>query len=149
MIDREHDLPLTRQAILVGLSRGAIYYEPRPLPESDLRLMRRMDELHLEHPFAGSRMLRDLLNLEGHRVGQTCRLPDAADGNRGDLPQEEHQPAAPGSSDVSVFAAAFVYRSTQPSLGQRHHLHPDGARLCVSRRRDRLVHAQSTRLAAV
>jgi putative transposase len=70
MIDREHDLPLTRQAILVGLSRGAIYYEPRPLPECDLRLMRRMDELHLEHPFAGSRMLRDLLNLEGHRVGR-------------------------------------------------------------------------------
>ncbi len=70
MIDREHDLPLTRQATLVGLSRGAIYYEPRPLPEGDLRLMRRMDELHLEHPFAGSRMLRDLLNLENIQVGR-------------------------------------------------------------------------------
>lgn len=70
MIDREHDLPLVRQALLVGLSRGAIYYEPRALPERDLRLMRRIDELHLEHPFAGSRMLRDLLNLDGHRVGR-------------------------------------------------------------------------------
>ncbi len=70
MIDREHDLPLTRQATLVGLSRGAIYSEPRPLPEGDLRLMRRMDELHLEHPFAGSRMLRDLLNLENIQVGR-------------------------------------------------------------------------------
>ena len=70
MIDREHELPLVRQAVLVGLSRGAIYYEPRPLPERDLRSMRRMDELHLEHPFAGSRMLRDLLNREGHEVGR-------------------------------------------------------------------------------
>jgi putative transposase len=70
MIDREHALPLGRQAVLVGLSRGAIYYEPRPLPERDLKLMRRIDELHLEHPFAGSRMLRDLLNLDDHRVGR-------------------------------------------------------------------------------
>jgi putative transposase len=70
MIDREHELPLVRQAVLVGLSRGAIYYEPRPLPERDLKLMRRIDELHLEHPFAGSRMLRDLLNQEGHAVGR-------------------------------------------------------------------------------
>lgn len=70
MIDREHGLPLVRQAVLVGLSRGAIYYEPRALPERDLLLMRRMDELHLEHPFAGSRMLRDLLNQEGHQVGR-------------------------------------------------------------------------------
>jgi putative transposase len=70
MIDREHDLPLIRQVALVGLSRGAIYYEPRPLSERDLQLMRRMDELHLEYPFAGSRMLRDLLNLEGHQVGR-------------------------------------------------------------------------------
>jgi putative transposase len=70
MIDREHELPLVRQAVLVGLSRGAIYYEPRPLPERDLVLMRRIDELHLEHPFAGSRMLRDLLNAEAHAVGR-------------------------------------------------------------------------------
>lgn len=71
MIDREHDLPLIRQAVLLGLSHGAIYYEPRPLPERDLLLMRRLDQLHLEHPFAGSRMLRDLLNQDdGHRVGR-------------------------------------------------------------------------------
>ncbi|HEY6642473.1 MAG TPA: IS3 family transposase [Povalibacter sp.] len=70
MIDREHELPLVRQAVLVGLSRGAIYYEPRPLPERDLQLMRRIDELHLEHPFAGSRMLRDLLNAEAQAVGR-------------------------------------------------------------------------------
>ena len=61
MIDRQHELPLACQARLVGLSRGAVYYEPRPIPEEDLMLMRRIDELHLELPFAGSRMLRDLL----------------------------------------------------------------------------------------
>ncbi len=70
MIDRRHELPLVRQAVLVGLSRGAIYYEPRPVSERDLKLMRQIDELHLEHPFAGSRMLRDLLNNEGHTVGR-------------------------------------------------------------------------------
>jgi putative transposase len=70
MIDRGHELPLVRQAVLVGLSRGAIYYEPRPVSERDLKLMRQIDELHLEHPFAGSRMLRDLLNNEGHTVGR-------------------------------------------------------------------------------
>ena len=70
MIDREHQLPLVRQAMLVGISRGAIYYEPRPLPERDLQLMRRIDALHLEHPFAGSRMLRDLLNAQGVDVGR-------------------------------------------------------------------------------
>ncbi len=70
MIDRGHRLPLVRQAVLVGLSRGAIYYEPKPLPERDLELMRRIDELHLDYPFAGSRMLRDLLNTEGHAVGR-------------------------------------------------------------------------------
>jgi putative transposase len=70
MIDRQHELPLVRQAVLVGLSRGAIYYEPRPSPDGDLTLMRRIDELHLELPFAGSRMLRDMLNAEGHDVGR-------------------------------------------------------------------------------
>lgn len=95
MINREHDLPLIRQAVLLGLSRGAIYYEPRPLPERDLLLMRRIDQLHLEHPFAGSRMLRDLLNGEGHEVGRKARRhPHAAHGHRSALPQAEHEPGA-------------------------------------------------------
>ena len=70
MIDREHKVSLVRQAALVGISRGAIYYEPRSLPERDLELMRCIDELHLEHPFAGSRMLRSLLRADGHSVGR-------------------------------------------------------------------------------
>jgi putative transposase len=70
MIDRTADLSLTRQAQLLGISRGSLYYEPRPTSDADLALMRRMDELHLEYPFAGSRMLRGLLRQEGHDVGR-------------------------------------------------------------------------------
>jgi putative transposase len=70
MIDRTHELPVKRQAELVGISRGTVYYHPEPISDADLRLMRRIDELHLELPFAGSRMLRDLLNAEGFEVGR-------------------------------------------------------------------------------
>jgi putative transposase len=70
MINPEHKLSLTRQATLLDLSRGCLYYRPVPVSERDLVLMRRIDELHLELPFAGSRMLRDLLNGEGFAVGR-------------------------------------------------------------------------------
>ena len=58
MIDRSHALPITKQAQVLGISRGSVYYLPRPVPAADLGIMRRMDELHLEFPFAGSRMWR-------------------------------------------------------------------------------------------
>jgi putative transposase len=70
MIDREHELSIVRQAKALGMSRGSVYYRPRPVSEADLALMRRMDELHLNYPFAGSRMLQGLLNGEGHKVGR-------------------------------------------------------------------------------
>jgi putative transposase len=70
MIDRSHDLPLARQAEALGISRGSVYYAPQPVSAADLAVMRRMDELHLAFPFAGSRMLRDLLIAEGFRVGR-------------------------------------------------------------------------------
>jgi putative transposase len=70
MIDRGHELPIAKQAQALGISRGSIYYRPRPVPAGDLAVMRRMDELHLELPFAGSRMLRDLLNQEGIVIGR-------------------------------------------------------------------------------
>src|SRR3712207_863541 len=70
MIDRSHDLPITRQARLLNVSRGSVYYLPRPASAADLALMCRMDELHLDYPFAGSRMLRDLLTAEGFQVGR-------------------------------------------------------------------------------
>ena len=61
MIDKAHDLPVVRQVQLLELSRSSVYYQPQPTSEIDLMLMRRIDELHLEHPFAGARMLRDML----------------------------------------------------------------------------------------
>ena len=70
MIDRNHKLSLTQQATLLGISRGSVYYEPVPVSAEDLALMRRIDELHLEFPFAGSRMLRGLLAAEGSKIGR-------------------------------------------------------------------------------
>jgi len=70
MIDRSHNLSLGRQAELLGLSRSTLYYEPRPVPPAELAIMRRIDELHLDYPFAGSRMLRDLLRGEGVVIGR-------------------------------------------------------------------------------
>jgi putative transposase len=70
MIDRDHGLSVLRQAAALGVSRSAVYYEPRPPPAADLKIMRRIDELHLDYPFAGSRMLRDFLNREGVSIGR-------------------------------------------------------------------------------
>nr|WP_306263363.1 IS3 family transposase [Pararhizobium sp. IMCC3301] len=70
MTDRNHKLSLTRQADLLGISRGSLYYEPRPASGSQLSLMRRIDELHMAYPFAGSRMLKGLLRQEGFTAGR-------------------------------------------------------------------------------
>jgi putative transposase len=70
MIDRSAKLPVVRQCELLDLSRSSVYYVPSPVSESDLALKRRIDELHLEHPFAGARMLRDILCREGLPVGR-------------------------------------------------------------------------------
>ena len=70
MIDHSHGLPITRQARLLGMSRGSVYYLPRPVSAADLALMRKLDELHLEHPFMGARMLRDQLARQGIHAGR-------------------------------------------------------------------------------
>ena len=70
MIDRRHVLPVVRQCHLLALPRSTAYYTPQPVPAADLALMRQLDELHLEYPFAGSRLLRDLLRLRNVRVGR-------------------------------------------------------------------------------
>jgi len=70
MIDRQHPLPVVRQCRLVAVARSSVYYVPQPVAAAELTLMRQLDELHLRHPFAGSRMLRDLLRLQGVRVGR-------------------------------------------------------------------------------
>jgi putative transposase len=70
MIDRKHTLSLARQAALLRLSRSSLYYAQQPVPEAELAIMRRIDALHLDYPFAGSRMLRDLLRGEGVIIGR-------------------------------------------------------------------------------
>ena len=70
MIDRTHKLPVIRQCQILSLPRSTAYYREQEVSEMDLVLMRRMDEIHFKRPFAGSRMLRDILRLEGHPVGR-------------------------------------------------------------------------------
>jgi len=70
MIDRDHELSITRQAELLEISRGTVYYLPQPVSAADLALMRELDELHMRHPFMGARMLRDQLALKGIKVGR-------------------------------------------------------------------------------
>lgn len=91
MIGRSRALPLRRQAQLLKLSRSSLYYEPRPVPPADLAIMRRIDELHLEYPFAGSRMLRDLLDGEGVEIG---RLAPVCVRERLPLPSRGHNCAS-------------------------------------------------------
>ena len=70
MINRSHRLPVCKQAKALKVSRSSVYYRQRPVSDATLKLMRRIDELHLEHPFAGSRMLREMLRREGFRCGR-------------------------------------------------------------------------------
>ena len=69
MTDRTHKLSLTRQAALLGISRGSPHYAPRPVSDAELKLMRRIDELHMDYPFAGSRMMKGLLRQDGFATG--------------------------------------------------------------------------------
>jgi putative transposase len=98
MIDRTHALPVVRQCQLLKLSRSTAYYQPTPVSETELALMRRIDALHLQYPFAGARMLRDLLRRAGHVIGR--------------------RHVATLMRRMSIEA---VYR--KPHLSQRHHAH--------------------------
>lgn len=70
MIDRQHPLPVVQQCQLLAIARSSVYAVPQPVAAATVAVMRQIDELHLQHPFAGSRMLRDLLRLQGVNVGR-------------------------------------------------------------------------------
>ena len=70
MIDRTHTLPVVRRSQLLKLSRSTAYYQPMPVSEAELARMRRIDELHLQYPFARARLLRDLLRREEQAIGR-------------------------------------------------------------------------------
>jgi putative transposase len=99
MIDRTHALPLTQQAAALGISRGAVYYEPRPVSPFDLALMRRIDAVHLEMPWFGARGLRRVLKAEFPGVGR------------------RHIGTLMGEMGIAAM-------SPQPGTSRRHRAHP-------------------------
>ena len=127
MIDPSHTLPVIRQCALLDLSRSSVYYTPQPVAAEDLALMRRIDELHLNHPFAGARMLRALLALEGLAVGR--RHADEDDGHRGVVPASRHQPETPQEPGLPVPPARTRHHPREPGVGDGYYLHPDAQRL--------------------
>ena len=72
MIDREHGLPVTKQAEVLNISRGSVYYLPRPVPEGDLKLMRRLDQLHMDYPLCGGAHAE-----RATQRGRLCHWPQA------------------------------------------------------------------------
>src|SRR3979411_1559255 len=70
MIDREHDLPITKQAEILQISRGSVYYLPRPVSSVDLAIMQRLDRLHRESPIAGGGRAPARLSAEGCKIGR-------------------------------------------------------------------------------
>ncbi len=128
MIDRGHALPLVAQARQLGISRGSIYYLPRPASDADLAIMRRIDELHLLYPFAGSGMLRDLLRREGVEVG---RLHVATLMKRMRMRMRieaiyrwPNTSTRAGAQDLSVPAAQADGDAAEPGVGDGHYRHP-------------------------
>lgn len=119
MIDPTHKLPITQQAKLAGISRGSVYYLPRPDKPEDLELMRQIDRLYLEHPFMGSRQLRDQIHRLGYpHVGRDrVRGPHEADGRRSPVSETRHQQEASGTYGLSLSPARTIHPGSQPGLG--------------------------------
>lgn len=149
MIDRTAKLSVGRQATMLGISRGSVYYKPRPVLDADLKLMHRIDKLHMEFPFAGSRMFRGLLVQEGFKVG---RLHVATLMKRMGIEALYRKPntskPAPGRK-IYPFAPETAHHPSQPGLGDGHHLQSDGARVHLSRRCAGLVHPPRSGMARV
>jgi HTH-like domain len=126
MIDRTHSLPVVWQCQLLGVTRSTAYYQPMPVSDPVLALMRRIDELHLQYPFAGARMLRDLLRQEGHAIGWR-RV----------------------ATRMRRMGITAMYRTPQPRLGGGYHLHSHASRLRVSLRRPGLGESPSVGVATL
>ena len=134
MIESAHDLPVKSPGGVAGpLALERVLPAAAGGSDGDLTLMRRIAmKLHLNFPFAGARMLRDMLKLEGFMVGRkhVRTLMDKM-GIAAHLPQAQHQRAAPGACGVSVPAQKSDDRAAESGVGNRHHLYPDEARLCL------------------
>ena len=133
MVDRKHRLPMVEQCRILELSRSSVYSRPQPVSAADLALMHRIDELHLQHPFAGSRMLRDILRNSGVSIGRKHvatlmrRMGIEALYQR---PRTSRQ-AAPGPQGIPILDAQSTAHRAEPGLGDGHHLHSHAPRFCV------------------
>ena len=151
MIDRTHDLPLTQQARLVGLSRSSLYYQEHPVSERDGMLMNLIDRLHTEWPFAGARMLRDMLRRDGHDVGRRhvgtlMRLMgiEALYCKKKTSPRNPEHPVYP-----YLLRGLTLIEEPESRVGHRYHLHSDAARVLVLVRCSRLGNANCSFLATL
>ena len=128
--DDEHvkdDLPIIKQAKVLGLSRSSVYYLPQPVSPADLSIMRRLDELHLEFPFAGSRMLRDMLRAEGFTIGRCHVITLMRRMGIEAIYRKPNTSEARTRPQGLSLSAPESCRSPGPiRFGHRHHLHPDG-----------------------
>lgn len=70
MIDKTHQLSVRQQSQLIQINRSTLYYKPKEISSTDLSWMRLIDEIHLDYPFMGSRMIRDMLQRQGHQIGR-------------------------------------------------------------------------------
>ncbi len=132
MIQQDHKLSKTRRCELLSIPRSSSYYQPKPMPEADLALMELIDR----YPYG-----QTLSGLQAHRgrAGrarpegrpETCAAPDAADGYPGNSPGAEDVEATSSAQDISLPAAKPGYQSSQPGLGERRDVHPDGVRVCL------------------
>ena len=150
MIDRKHKLPLVRQAKALGISRGSLYYKPCPVSDADLVLMRRIDELHLEYPFAGSRMLRDLLLGEGFKTGRLhVRTLMKRMGVEAIYRRPNTSKPEPGHKIYPYLLRKLTVNRPQSGVGNRHHIYPHETRLCLSGGHRRLVFQACSGVASV
>ena len=121
MIDRRHGLPITRQAQLMRISRGSVYYRRKPPCDGQVQLMHSLDALHVAHPFAGSRMLKGLLQRQGALRGPQA-YTDADETHVHDTAvlQAPHQCASSAAQGLSLSAAQQDGHACQSSLGHGH-----------------------------
>ena len=150
MIQADHLLAVTRRCELLDVARSTVYYRPTGISAEDLALMRRLDEIHLERPFYGSRRLRDELETQGDPgESQASPAPGAPDGPARPVSEAAHEPARGRTHGVSLPAEGPVHRATESGVGNRYLLHPDGARVHVSGGHPGLVLAPRPGLAGV
>ena len=164
MIDPTAKLSVSRQVLVLGISRGSVYYKPRPVSDADLKLMHRIDKLHMEFPFAGSRMLQGLLEQEGFKVGRLhvatlmkrmgiealYRRPNPSKPAAGHKIYPYLLRKLPITRPNQVWAMDITLASGKQSTGLfSDPPHPDGARVYLPRCRAGLVHPARPGLAGI